>query len=285
MSQSGMNKAKITKFINNRLHFIPLAILAVWTIFPLLWAFSSSFKKPAEVYQTPPQLIPTDFNFANYMKVFEYDGFLRFLLNSIFLSVTTTVLAVIISILAGYGFARYAFRMRHILLMLILVPRIIPRASLIVPLFTGISALKLLDTYTALIITYVATAIPLGTWILAGFFKVIPKALEEAAQIDGAKPWQMIWYVVIPISLPAILTVSIFSLREAWNEFPFVLAFTTSSEMRTLPYQLFMLQESLGMQDWPMMLAFTLVTITPLLILYLIFEKRVVNGVTSGAVK
>jgi ABC-type glycerol-3-phosphate transport system permease component len=109
--------------------------------------------------------------------------------------------------------------------------------------------------------------------------------LEEAAAIDGAKPWQIIWHVIIPISMPAIITVSIFSLREAWNEFPFVLAFTTSSDMRTLPYQLFMLKDSMGMQDWPMVLAFTLVTIMPLLILYIIFEKKVVNGIVSGAVK
>jgi ABC-type glycerol-3-phosphate transport system permease component len=285
MNQPTLTGVKVKKFIDNKIHWIPLAVLVVWTLFPLIWAFSSSFKTPVQVYETPPSLIPSSFNLDNYVKVFQFDGFWTYLANSIFLAVITTFLTVVISVLAGYGFSRYAFKFRHLLLMLILVPRIIPRASLIVPLFAGISFVGLLDTYTALIITYTATAIPLGTWILAGFFKVIPKALEEAAAIDGAKPWQVIWYIVIPISLPAILTVSIFSLREAWNEFPFVLAFTTSSDMRTLPYQLFMLRESLGMQDWPMMLAFTLVTITPLLILYLIFEKRVVNGITSGAVK
>ncbi|WP_431801462.1 carbohydrate ABC transporter permease [Halobacillus andaensis] len=285
MKQNEFALLKTKKLISNKIHWIPLWVLVIWSLFPLVWAFSSSFKTPVQVYETPPSLIPKNFNFSNYAKVFEYEGFWSFLFNSIFLSVITTVLTIVVSVISGYGFARYAFKYRNILLMMILIPRIIPRASLIVPLFTGISFLGLLDTYVALIITYTATAIPLGTWILSGFFKVIPKSLEEAATIDGARPWQVLWHVVLPISLPAILTVGIFSLREAWNEFPFVLAFTTSSDMRTLPYQLFMLRESLGMQDWPMVLAFTLVSILPLLILYLIFEKRVVNGITSGAVK
>ncbi|WP_245937364.1 carbohydrate ABC transporter permease [Saliterribacillus persicus] len=275
----------IRTWLSNRWYWIPLFVLLVWTILPLVWAVSASFKEATEVYQTPVSLLPESFNFDNYLRVFEYPNFWRYLFNSVFLAITTTVLSVFISILAGYAFARYAFKFRHILLVIILVPRIIPRASIIVPLFTGIAALGMLDSYFALILTYAATAIPLATWILAGFFKVIPKALEEAAAIDGAKPWQIIWHVVIPISLPAIITVSIFSLRESWNEFPFVLAFTSSQEMRTLPYQLFMLKDSMGMQDWPMVLAFTIVTILPLLILYIIFEKRVVNNILSGAVK
>ncbi|GAE94374.1 sugar transporter membrane protein [Gracilibacillus boraciitolerans JCM 21714] len=263
----------IRTWLSNRWYWVPLFVLLIWTITPLVWAVSASFKDAMEVYQTPVTLIPNHFNLDNYIRVFEYPNFWRYLFNSVFLAITTTIIAVVISILAGYAFARYAFRFRHILLIIILVPRIIPRASIIVPLFTGIAALGMLDSYLSLILTYTATAIPLATWILAGFFKVIPKALEEAAQIDGAKPWQIIWYVVIPISLPAIITVSIFSLREAWNEFPFVLAFTSSQEMRTLPYQLFMLKDSMGMQDWPMVLAFTIVTILPLLILYIIFEN------------
>jgi len=282
---SSQSLQKVKKNVSDNLHWIPLIILVVWTVFPFIWALSASFKTQTEVYDTPPSLIPNSLYLENYARVFTYPDFWTFMLNSVILAITSTILAVVTSVIAGYGFARYAFKFRHVLLMIILIPRIIPRASLIVPLFTGIATLGLLDTRIALIITYTATAVPLATWVLAGFFQAIPRALEEAASIDGARPWQVVWYVIIPISLPAILTVSIFSLRESWNEFPFVLAFTTSSDMRTLPYQLFMLRESMGMQDWPMMLAFTLVTIAPLLILYLIFEKRVVNGVVSGAVK
>ncbi|WP_163537449.1 carbohydrate ABC transporter permease [Gracilibacillus sp. YIM 98692] len=277
--------AKIKWKLSEKMYIIPLIVLVIWTVTPMIWAFSASFKTKVEVYETPPTIIPNLMNFSNYMTVFNYDHFWRYLFNSTFLAITSTIIAVVASILAGYAFARYAFKCRHLLLMLILIPRILPRASLIVPLFAGISMVGLADTYLSLVITYTATAIPMATWILAGFFKVIPKSLEEAAAIDGAKSWQIMWYVIVPMSLPAILTVSIFSLREAWNEFPFALAFTQSQEMRTLPYQLFMLRDSMGMQDWPVVLAFTIVSILPLLILYLIFEKRVVNGITSGAVK
>ncbi|WP_088106133.1 carbohydrate ABC transporter permease [Halalkalibacter urbisdiaboli] len=275
----------VRKAVSNRLYWIPLLILVLWTMIPLIWALSASFKTPVEVYKTPPSLIPESFNLTNYIRVFEYPNFWQYLFNSTFLAIASTVLAVSVSIIAGYAFARYAFKWRHILLLFILVPRILPRAALIVPLFTGMTAVGLYDTYLALILVYTASAVPLATWILAGFFKVIPKSLEEAAAIDGARPWQIIWYIVMPISLPAIITVSIFSLREAWNEFPFVLSLTSSSDMRTLPYQLFMLRDSIGIQEWPIVLAFALVTIAPLLILYLIFEKRVVNGIVGGAVK
>jgi len=277
--------SKAKKYISKNLIWLPLIILIVWTVFPLLWSFSASLKTPLEIYKTPPTLIPESFDISSYMKVFNYPNFWRYLFNSIFLALSSTLLAIVVSVMAGYGFARYAFKFRHILLLIILIPRILPRASLIVPLYQLIASIGLLDTYTALILTYTATAVPMATWILAGFFNVIPKALEESAAIDGAKPWQVIWYIVIPIAMPGILTVAIFSLREAWNEFPFVLAFTTSSEMRTLPYQLFMLKDTMGIQDWPMLNAFTLVTIIPILILYLRFEKQVVNGIVSGAVK
>ncbi|MBU9710571.1 carbohydrate ABC transporter permease [Evansella tamaricis] len=285
MKKRTFSKYKLKKALSDKMYVVPLAILTIWTILPLIWAFSASFKTPVEVYNTPPSLIPENFNFDNYLRVFQFPNFWTYLFNSTFLAITSTVLAVVVSILAGYAFARYAFKWRHILLLFILVPRILPRAALIVPLFTGMTAVGLYDTYLALILTYTASSVPLATWILAGFFKVIPKSLEEAAAIDGAKPWQVIWYVVIPISLPAIITVSIFSLREAWNEFPFALSLTSSSDMRTLPYQLFMLRDSVGIQEWPVVLAFAIVTILPLLILYLIFEKRVVNGIVSGAVK
>jgi ABC-type glycerol-3-phosphate transport system permease component len=280
-----MNKDKVLKFLADHVYLILLLVLLIWSLFPILWSLSTSFKTPLEVYKVPPSLLPEDPNFSSYQKVFAYSGFWRFMLNSTILAVASTLLAVTVSILAGYAFARYTVKFRNLLLLAILIPRIFPRASLIIPLYRMAVSLGLLDTYFFLIITYAATAVPLATWILSGFFTTIPKALEEAASIDGAKPWQVILYVIVPLSLPGILTVSVFSLREAWNEFPFVLAFTTSSAMRTLPYQLYMLRDSMGIQDWPMLNAFTLVTILPILLLYLRFEKQVVSGIVSGAVK
>ncbi len=261
-----------------------VVILFVWVLFPLIWTFLSTFKQPLDVYDTS-SFFPKEWNFSNYQEVISDDRFPRFFFNSIFVTTVSTILAIVCSVLGGYAFARYAFKFRHILLLILLVPRIIPRASLTVPLYMGFDQLGLLNSYTALIISYTATAVPMGVWIMSGFFKGVPKALEEAAIVDGAKPWQLMWYVLIPITLPGILTVSIFSIREGWNEFPFVLTLTTSTEMRTLPYQLYMLNDSMGIQNWPLINTFALMTIIPILIVYLIFEKRVVNGIVSGSVK
>lgn len=271
--------------INKRLYWIPLALLVVWTVFPLLWGFMASFKEYAEVFQVPPRILPRSFNLRAYTVVLESRHFFTYVYNSAYLAITSSILAVFVSVLAGYGFAKYKFRFANILLLMILIPRIIPRASLIIPLFQMMSALRLLNSYPALIITYTATAIPLNTMVLSGFFRGIPRALEDAASIDGAKLWQRIWYIIIPMSLPALVTVSVMSLREAWNEFPFVLALTTATRMRTLPYQLFMLRDAMGIEDWPVVLAFTVLTIVPILTFYLIFQKKVTSGLVSGAIK
>ncbi|MEO9824591.1 MAG: carbohydrate ABC transporter permease [Paracoccaceae bacterium] len=260
-----------------------LILLTIWAVLPIVWSFSASLKTPLTLYSEG--FIPENPTLDNYGRVLSSDGFAQYLANSLYLSVTSTVLTLFISVLGAYGFARYAFAWRHILLLFILVPRILPRASLIIPLYDVIAALDLLDTYTVLIITYTATAVPMATWILIGFFQAVPIELEEAAAIDGASIWQRIWKVVVPISLPGMVTAGILSLREAWNEFPFVLAFTSSGDMRTLPYQLYAMRDNMGLTDWPLINAFTITTIIPILILYLLFERQIVSGLTSGAVK
>jgi ABC-type glycerol-3-phosphate transport system permease component len=273
----------LRRFLSRNLVWIPLAVLVAWSLVPILWSISASFKTPLEVYDA--RWLPESPTLDSYSRVLRSDGFWRYFSNSIFLALTSTALAVFISSLAAYAFARYGFRWRHILLVVILVPRILPRASLIVPLYQLVEQVGMLDTYAALIITYTATAIPLATWILTGFFHAVPIELEEAAAIDGANIWQRIWRIVVPIAVPGMITVGVLSLREAWNEFPFVLALTTSMEKRTLPYQLFLLRDRLGIQDWPLVNAFTILTIIPILILYIAFERRIVSGLTSGALK
>lgn len=279
-SADGTRLARIGSRI---LVWIPLIVLVAWSLVPILWSFAASLKTPLEVYRA--NWIPEDPTFGNYRELLGSASFWRYFGNSAFLALTSSAIAVFCSVLAAYGFARYAFRFRNVLLVAILIPRILPRASLIVPLYELVERLGLLDTYTALILTYTATAIPLSTWILIGFFHAVPLELEEAAAIDGASLWQRLWRIVVPIAVPGMVTVGVLALREAWNEFPFVLAFTTGAEKRTLPYQLFLLRDSLGIQDWPLVNAFTILTIVPILILYLIFERRIVSGLTSGALK
>jgi ABC-type glycerol-3-phosphate transport system permease component len=154
-----------------------------------------------------------------------------------------------------------------------------------VPLYRLFAAIGILDTYTVLLISYTATAVPMATWILAGFFKDIPISLEESARLDGANLFTILYKIIIPIALPGLITVIIVAAVQSWNEFPFVLAFTNSARMRTLPYQLYLMQDALGIQDWSLINAFSMVTIIPIIFVFLMFQKRVINGLVGGAVK
>lgn len=263
--------------------WVGVTILVVWTVAPLMWALLATFKTSSEVYAG--NFLPRELNLRAWGDLFALRGFWRIAFNSLYVTTVSTILATIISIVAAYAFARYAFRFRHVLLLFILVPRLVPRVALIVPLYLMFSQVGLIDTYTVIIIMYTTSAIPLATWILIGFFGAIPKELEEAAAVDGANLPRRLVSIVLPLALPGLVTVSVVAFVEAWNEFPFALAFLQDIEMRTLPFQLFSLEGSLGLIDWPLISAFALFTIIPIVILYLRFEKAIVSGLTSGAVK
>ncbi len=263
---------------------VPLTILVIWTTVPILWAFLASFKEPLEIYESNT-LLPADPSLDAYRTVLTMRGFDVWMFNSILVTVVATIVPLTVSILAAYGFARYLFRFRHLLLLLYLIPRIIPRVSLIVPLNNLMSDLGLINTYWVLFLTYSASAIPLSTWILVGFFGSIPKEIEESATIDGANMWHRLTRVILPIAWPGVVTAGVLCIREAWNEFAFVLALINETLMRTLPYQLYMLKDSMGVQDYAVYNAFTVLTVLPLLIVYLLLERRIVDSIISGAVK
>lgn len=264
--------------------WIPLTFLVVWTATPILWAILSSFKGPLEIYESK-NLLPERWRLDAYRTVLGMPNFPIWLMNSVIVTVVATVVPLVVSILAAYGFARYAFRFRHVLLLMYLVPRIIPRVSLIVPLNDLMTELGLINTYSVLFITYIASAVPLATWILVGFFGSIPKEVEESATIDGANMWNRLRHVMLPMAWPGVVTAAVLCVREAWNEFSFVLALVNETGMRTLPYQLYMLKDSMGIQDYAVYNAFTILTVLPLLVVYLLLERRVVDSIVSGAVK
>ena len=263
---------------------VPLTFLVIWTMVPILWAFMASLKDPLEIYESST-FLPRNPSLVAYQTVLSMDGFGQWTFNSVLVTVVATIVPLILSILAAYGFARYFFRFRHVLLLLYLIPRIIPRVSLIVPLNDLMTDLGLINTYWVLFITYIASAIPLSTWILVGFFRAVPREIEESATIDGANMWNRLRHVILPIAWPGVVTAAVLCIREGWNEFAFVLALVTETGMRTLPYALYMLKDSMGVQDYAVYNAFTVLTVLPLLIVYLLLERRVVESIVSGAVK
>ncbi len=265
--------------------WLVVIILCLWIFLPVVWAVLASFKTPIEIYRVPLRMLPENFSLRAYGVVLNSTNFWRFAGNSLYLTLVSTFLTLFISIWAAYGFARMKFPFHHFLLMLVLVPRLIPRISLVVPLYRLVVQMGLLNTYTALIISYTVTSLPFAVWILSNVFQSIPREVEESALIDGARLGTILWKIMIPMSVSGLLTVVIFTVRETWNEFPFVLSFTTSAAIRTLPYQLFLLRDSLGIEDWPVINAFALLTALPILVVYFIFSKRITAGIVSGSVK
>ena len=265
--------------------WIPLALIMLWSGVPLLWSVSASFKSRADFSLNPPPFFPVEPTTAAYQMILSQPQFWMFSWNSLILAVISTLLALVISTLAAYGFARYAFGWRHVLLLFFLIPKLVPRVSLIAPIYEMVQGVSLLDTRSALIVIYTGMAIPLSTWIMIGFIGSIPPALDEAARIDGASTMQVFLRIIVPLSVPGLLTVAVMSFSSAWNEFPFVLALTSSPDIRTLPYHLFLLNDSVTIADYAAIQAFALLTIIPIILIYVRLEKYVVGGLVSGATK
>ena len=264
--------------------WLPLAGLVLWTLGPFLISFSVSLKEPAQVF-ADPGLIPAQPTLDAYARVLARPGFQSTLWNSVVIGFGSLVLTLLMGVPAAYAFARFRFRGRHLMLLFALLPLLIPKVGLMVPLFLLAVKLGAFDSRIFLIIVFTAMLLPLATWLMIGFFQAIPRELEEAAAVDGASRFHMIRTVVLPLSIPALLTVSVLAFREAWNEFELVLALTQTAAARTLPYELFLMQDATGIADFPIQNAFALLTIVPLVLVYLRIERYVAEGLLSGAVK
>jgi ABC-type glycerol-3-phosphate transport system permease component len=264
--------------------WIPLVALVIWTVAPLLIAVSVSLKDRAEVFAFP-QLIPDSPSIDAYVKTLTRPGFRLTFANSVIVGLGTMLLTLALTVPAAYVLARFRLRIRHLLLLFILLPRLVPTLGLMVPLYRLAVAMGALNSTLTLIVVFTGTILPFSVWLMTGFFEQVPIELEEAASVDGATMWQRLRHVVMPIALPALITVGALAFREAWIEFDLVLALTTTADARTLPYELFLLGEVTGIPDYPVEAAFAILTTLPLLAVYLLFERQIVGGLTSGALK
>jgi ABC-type glycerol-3-phosphate transport system permease component len=256
----------------------------VWTILPILITLSISFKIPGEVYSAP-QLIPANPTLDAYREILARQGFKGAFVNSVVVGLGTAILTLLVAVPAAYAFARFRFRGRHLLLLFTLLPRLIPSLGLMVPLYRLAVALGALDNRLTLVVVFTGTILPLAVWLLVGFFQQIPRELEEAANVDGTNLWLRIRYIVLPLAVPALITIGVLAFREAWNEFNLVLALTRTAGNRTLPYELWLLQDSVGFANNPGMAAFAIMTLIPFIFIYLRIERYVVGGITAGSTK
>jgi len=252
--------------------------------FPVLWMVSSSFKSNTQIFAYPPQLIDDSFSLQAYTSVLSNPQKLRFFFNSYLISILVTLCTLIVGILAGYSFSRYNFKFKRLLNMLIISIQAVPPITLLIPYFSLIVTLQLYNTYAALVLTYMVFTLSYAIIMMTGYFNTLPRELDEAVMLDGGSSFVALWRVLVPISLPGIVSVGVYTFMIAWNEFLFALTLTKTNDMRTVPVgiQLLMGQHS---YEWNEMMAMSVLGSLPVLILFLFFQRYFIAGMTAGSVK
>ncbi len=262
-----------------------LLILA-WSLAPFLWQVITSLKPSAEVVTVPPTYWPSQVSFKSYFKIFERHPFATYILNSFIVALGTTGLCMIIGTLAAYAFARLKLPGGKWALRGILFVALFPPTVLVIPLYKVIQAMHLLNNPLGLILPYTALNLPFSIWLLMTFFKQIPKDIEEAALVDGFTRWGMLWKIIFPLSAPAIATTAILVFIFSWNEFLLALTFMSKNSARTVPVGISLLSgQSMYEVPWDQISAAVVLTTLPVVAMVLAFQKRIIEGLTAGAVK
>jgi ABC-type glycerol-3-phosphate transport system permease component len=279
-----MVTSPLRRRIGYAVRYVLLAIAAFLLVYPFLYMLSTSFKPRSLVLGDPLQLFPEDPTLDNYIQVLGADNFAKYFLNSAMVAIASTVLIVALSSMMAYAFARLQFPGKRILFTLIIVGLTIPTMMLIIPQFLLARDLQLLNSLQGLVPFYVGTALGFNTFLLSGFFETIPKELDEAMIIDGAGPWRRYWNLALPLSKPALATCVIFAFLGTWDEFAWALTVLNDVEVRTLPIAIALFQGQHS-TSWGLVFAASLLAIVPVLIVYIVFQRFFVAGLTSGAIK
>ncbi len=264
--------------------YLAVAVLVLVSIFPFLWMALSSVKALRELYTVPPAWIPENPTSANYVKVLTESNIPRYFLNSTIISLGSTAIALVLAILAAYGFTRFKFRGKTAAQAFILVGQLLPTAAIIVPLYVVLKSLNLLNTYFGLILVYLILTLPLSVWMLVGYFRSVPIELEEAAIIDGASRLGVLFRVTLPLSLPGIVAIVVYAFVTTWNEFIFALCFATDPNVKTLPIGLAEFSTEFN-TDWGAVMAASVIMTLPIVIMFMAMQRLFVGGLTSGATK
>ncbi len=261
-----------------------LVLMLLWTAIPFYWMIATSLKHDKEIYGYEATLIPEQPTFANYATVFRETPYLLYLRNSVVVAVGSTVLSMIIAVLGAYAIARLDFPGRALLARGLVFTYLVPTSLLFIPMFAMMSMFRLTDSLYGLTIAYLGFDVPFCTWLLMGYFKSVPVELEEAARVDGCNRVGALLRVVLPMSLPALVVVTFFSFTHAWNEFLYAHVFTSTTSARTVTTGLvnFMSQDVFF---WGPLMASTVMSALPPVLMFLVFQRWVVKGLTLGGVK
>lgn len=277
-----MNRTSTVSKVIRTIIFIWFITYAICIIYPLLWMLISGFKTKSELFLNT-WAFPKEWLWENYKTAWEV-GVGRYFFNSVFVTSVSVVLSVIISACCAFALSRFEFKGEKIILLIVVGALMLsPQVSLI-SLYKLLQKLNIYNTYLALIIPYVAFRIPFTTFLIRSYFLDLPREVEDAAYIDGCNSWGVFWKIILPMSKPIVSTASLLAAMQVWNEFMFALVFIEDSNLKTIPIGLMSLRSTLS-TDWTVLLAGLSISAIPMVILFIIFQKQFVRGMTSGSVK
>jgi trehalose/maltose transport system permease protein len=272
------------KLLTNIAFYALVVVIVVFSVFPFYYAIITSFATGTELFKV--NYWPKAFDWGNYESVLGGRNFVRSIWNSVFIATTTVVFALFLAVTASYALARVRFRGRGLLLMMILAVSMFPQIAVLAGLFELVRFLGIFNTPYAMIMSYVIFTLPFTVWVLTTFMRDLPVEIEEAAIVDGATPWIIITKVFLPLLWPALVTTGLLAFIGAWNEFLFALTFTSSETTRTVPVAIGLLSGASQQEiPWGPIMAASVIVTVPLIILVLIFQRKIVAGLTAGGVK
>jgi multiple sugar transport system permease protein len=265
--------------------YVGIAFIVVYCVAPYYWMVVSSFRRTSDIFSLSP--IPRPFSLENYAAVFDPgQSFGRAIINSVIVAGTTTVVALLIGITTSYALARLRFRFKRTLLAMIIATSMFPQVAIVVPLLKLFTGIGWINTYQAMILPSLSFALPLAVWTLTTFFRQLPVELEQAAMVDGCTRWQAFRRIILPLAAPGVFTTAIITFIGAWNEFLIALSMTNSPDYQTAPVAISKFSGAAAfVAPFGSQMAAGVVVTIPLLILVMVFQRRIVAGLASGAVK
>ncbi len=276
----------IRRRVGRLLFYLIVAGIVVYSVFPFYWAVTSSFKPSVDLFSERLKWIPSPATLVHYVTVFFGANFGQNLLNSLIVAGGVTAVALTLGCLAAYALGRLRFPPRNAVLYLVLAMTMFPQISVLSGLFVLLQALRLFNTHVGLILSYLLFTLPFTVWVMTSYFRGLPRELEESAYVDGASPLVTLLRVVLPLAGPGLVTTGLLSFIAAWNEFLFALTFTVGERVRTVPVAIAFFGGATAYEvPWGPIMAASVVVTTPLVVLVLLFQQRIVAGLTAGAVK
>jgi trehalose/maltose transport system permease protein len=281
---------RLKGFIRRLPFYLLLIVILFYLLFPFYWALRSSITPDSALFTTPVQYFPEEPTLTNYRLVLSDGQFQRALLNSAIVAISVTVLSLIVGSFASYAMGRFKFAGRTPVLYIVLAMTMFPQIAILGSLYAMVTRFGLYNSLWSLVITYLIFTLPFTVWVLTTFFQAMPRELEEAAYVDGASPLQTFYRVLLPLAAPGMVTTGLLAFIAAWNEFLFALSFTQTPDKRTVTLALFYFDPPTQTGSsfaiaWGQIMAATVIITIPLIVLTLIFQRRILAGLTAGAVK